>query len=211
MTNKNSNITGVILAGGLAKRMGGGDKCLLPLGGKTLLQRSIERAQPQVTNLLLNANGNSLRFARSRLPVIADLFGDFPGPLAGIHAGLMRMNEQDPDNEWLVSFACDTPFFPLDLVNKLYEASEEKDVQLVVACSGGIVHPVFALWHASLRTRIELLLRKGDTPRLKEWMEGQKPAYVNFEANNYDPFFNINTPQDLYSAEAKLPLVPLVR
>lgn len=210
MINKNSNIMGVILAGGRAKRMGGGDKCLLPLGGKTLLQRNIERAQPQVGQLLLNANGNSLRFARSRLPVVADLFEHFPGPLAGIHAGLTRMNEVSPECEWLASFACDTPFFPLDLVDQLYAAGEENDAQLVVACSRGTVHPVFALWHASLRHRIELQLKQGDMPRLKEWVEAQKFVYVDFEATSYDPFFNINTPQDLYNAESQLPLVPLI-
>lgn len=208
MTDNNRMITGVILAGGLAKRMGGGDKCLLPLGGKTLLQRSIDRAQSQVSELILNANGNSLRFARSRLPVIADLFGNFPGPLAGIHAALTFMNERNPDNEWLASFACDTPFFPRDMVQQLYDASLGGDAQVVVARSNGRVHPIFALWHASLLSKIEHRLQKGDPPRLQEWIEALKPMYVDFSADGYDPFFNINTPQDLYSAEAQLSLVP---
>lgn len=202
MTNETRIITGVILAGGLAKRMGGGDKCLLPLGGKTLLQRSIERAQPQVSELILSANGNSLRFARSRLPVIADLFEHFPGPLAGIHAALTFMSERDPDNEWLASFACDTPFFPRDMVQQLLAAAG--DAQLVVARSNNRVHPIFALWHASILGRIEQLLRSGHSPRLQEWIEDFNPVYVDFSATDYDPFFNINTPQDLYSAEAQL-------
>lgn len=205
MTDDKQSITGVILAGGLAKRMGGGDKCLLPLGGKTLLQRSIERAQPQVSELILNANGNSLRFARSRLPVIADLFEGFPGPLAGIHAALTFMDERNPNNEWLASFACDTPFFPRDMVQQLLAASG--DSQLVVARSKDRVHPIFALWHASMLSKVEQRLQKGDTPRLQEWIEDFKPVYVDFPAAAYDPFFNINTPQDLYSAEAQLPQV----
>src|SRR5687767_8037562 len=98
-------IVGVILAGGLARRMGGGDKCLLPLSGKTLLQRVIDRAQPQVGTLLLNANGNSLRFARTRLPVIADKFSNNPGALAGVHSALEWMQSKKPEAEWLVSFA----------------------------------------------------------------------------------------------------------
>ena len=202
MTDNNQLITGVILAGGLAKRMGGGDKCLLPLGGKTLLQRSIERAQPQVSELILNANGNSLRFARSRLPVIADLFANFPGPLAGIHAALTFMDERNPNNEWLASFACDTPFFPRDMVQQLLAAAG--DSRLVVARSNGSVHPIFALWHASMLGKVEQRLQKGDTPRLQEWIEDFAPVYVDFSSASYDPFFNINTPQDLYSAEAQL-------
>ena len=162
MTDNNQLITGVILAGGLAKRMGGGDKCLLPLGGKTLLQRSIERAQPQVSELILNANGNSLRFARSRLPVIADLFANFPGPLAGIHAALTFMDERNPNNEWLASFACDTPFFPRDMVQQLLAAAG--DSRLVVARSNGRVHPIFALWHASMLGKVEQRLQKAMHP-----------------------------------------------
>ena len=202
MTDDKQSITGVILAGGLAKRMGGGDKCLLPLGGKTLLQRSIERAQPQVSELILNANGNSLRFARSRLPVIADLFANFPGPLAGIHAALTFMDERNPNNEWLASFACDTPFFPRDMVQQLLAAAG--DSRLVVARSNGRVHPIFALWHASMLGKVEQRLQKGDTPRLQEWIEDFAPVYGDFSSASYDPFFNINTPQDLYSAEAQL-------
>lgn len=207
MTDNNSVMTGVILAGGLAKRMGGGDKCLLPLAGKTLLQRSIDRAQQQVDELVLSANGNSLRFARSRLPVVADLFPNFPGPLAGIHAAMTFMDKRNPNHEWLASFACDTPFFPRDIVQQLYNASVGTDAQVIVACSNNRVHPVFALWHASLRSKIEHRLQKTDPPRLQEWIEELKPIYVDFSGVGYDPFFNINTPQDLYSAEAQLSLV----
>jgi len=145
MMNIDSSIPGVILAGGLAKRMGGGDKCLLPLGGKTLLQRCVERAQPQTQPLLLNANGSSLRFARTRLPVVADLIGSFPGPLAGIHAGLVYINAHQPDSEWLASFACDTPFFPLDLVSRLKQAAEDQTAQIIVARCGDRVHPIYGL------------------------------------------------------------------
>lgn len=200
-------IIGVLLAGGQAKRMGGGDKCLLPLGGKTLLQRSIERAQPQVSPLLLSANGNSLRFARSRLQVVADTYPDFPGPLAGIHAGLNWMRTHQPDEEWLASFACDTPFFPTDLVARLQTAALEADTLLAVATSNGRVHPVFALWHASLFNKVAQMLDQGDHPRLQDWVNEQNPVHVDFSVEGFDPFLNINTPQDLYSAEAQLSLV----
>ncbi len=203
--NDQVTCVGVLLAGGRARRMGGGDKCLLPLGGQTLLQRSIERAQPQVGELLLSANGNSLRFARTRLKVVADSYPDYPGPLAGIHAALSWMRHNQPDEEWLASFACDTPFFPRDLVQRLHEAALKADTRLAVACSRERVHPVFALWHASLLGVVEARLNAGGHPRLQDWVTEQKPVEVAFPGDGIDPFFNINTPQDLYNAEAQLP------
>lgn len=200
-------ITGVLLAGGLAKRMGGGDKCLLPLGGKTLLQRTIERAQPQVDTLLLSANGNHLRFARSRLPVVADAFPNFPGPLAGVHAALTWMREHRPDQQWLASFACDTPFFPLDMTARLFAAVDGTQAPLAIASSNHRVHAVFALWNISLLPEIEEHLRQGSHPRLREWTKIQGAIEVAFDSAGYDPFFNVNTPQDLYAAEAQLPSI----
>lgn len=202
------SVVGVILAGGLARRMGGGDKCLLPLAGKTLLQRTIDRAQPQVGKLLLNANGNSLRFARTRLPVVPDIYPDNRGPLAGIHAGLKWLHSDNPNAEWLVSFASDTPFFPTDLVEKLLTAATTHEAHLAIAVSNGRVHPTFALWHASMISKLDQQLQTSETPRLQDWMSQQKHVEVEFITDSYDPFFNINTPQDLYAAE---PLVTLIK
>lgn len=202
------SIVGVILAGGLARRMGGGDKCLLPLVGKTLLQRTIERAQPQVKTLLLNANGNSLRFARTRLPVISDIYPNNRGPLAGIHAGLDWIRKNNPNAEWLASFASDTPFFPSTLVADLLTAAKKTNANLAIASSLARQHPTFALWHISLISLIEQQLHSDEIPRLQDWMAAQTPTEVSFKADEYDPFFNINTPQDLYAAE---PMVPLVK
>jgi molybdopterin-guanine dinucleotide biosynthesis protein A len=186
--------------------MGGGDKCLLPLTGQTLLQRAITRAHPQVNDLILNANGNSLRFARSRLAVVPDRFSDYPGPLAGIHAGLCWLKEQHPQEEWLASFACDTPFFPMDLVRRLYEAAVREERPLAVATSGSKTHGVFALWHISLLRSLETTLADGVTPRLQDWISNHQAARVTYSDLPYDPFFNINDPQDLYAAEVLLPL-----
>lgn len=202
------SVVGIILAGGLARRMGGGDKCLLPLAGKTLLQRTIDRAQPQVTQLLLNANGNSLRFARTRLPVVADVFANNLGPLAGIHAGFTWMQAKTPKAEWLISFASDTPFFPANLVEELLASANSSSAKLIVAASKLTQHPVFALWHISLKEEIEAQLETGAVPRLQEWMKAHNPVQVDFNADVYDPFFNINTPQDLYAAE---PISALVK
>ncbi len=202
------SVVGIILAGGLARRMGGGDKCLLPLAGKSLLQRTIDRAQPQVPQLLLNANGNSLRFARTRLPVVPDVYPNNLGPLAGIHAGLSWMQTKTPKAEWLVSFASDTPFFPANLVEELLAAAQKSSTRLAVATSKSSIHPVFALWHNSLKPELEAQLETGESPRLQDWMKSYNPVQVEFNADAYDPFFNINTPQDLYAAE---PISALVK
>lgn len=200
------NILGIILAGGRARRMGGGDKCLLPLGGRTLLQRSVDKARPQVGRLLLSANGSHLRFARTGLTVISDEHPEFPGPLAGIHAGLQWLKNHQPDTEWLASFASDTPFFPDDLVEKLYRAAQENRSDVVVARSEGQMHPVFGLWHRSMLEQINALLSAGTTPRLIDWVGEQNSSEVDFHNPNFDPFFNINLPRDLYNAESLLPL-----
>jgi molybdopterin-guanine dinucleotide biosynthesis protein A len=201
------SVVGVILAGGLARRMGGGDKCLLPLAGKSLLQRTIERAQPQVSQLLLNANGSSLRFARTRLPVVADANPNNLGPLAGVHAGFTWMQVNAPKQEWLMSFASDTPFFPTNIADELLAAAIKSGKTLIVATSKLRVHPVFSLWHISVASKISAQLITGEAPRLQDWIKAQEPLEVDFNADVYDPFFNINTPQDLYAAEPMAALV----
>lgn len=194
-------ICGLILAGGQARRMGGGDKCLLPLAGKSLLQRTIERAQPQVAHLILNANGNSLRFARSKLPVVPDLSEEFKGPLAGVHAGLNWMKNTYPDHQWLMSIASDSPFFPDDLAQRLLDAAIQNHVHIAVAESNHQIHPTFALWHVSLLDKLEAVVKQDQVPSMQSWIETQKMIKVDFANTRYDPFFNINTPQDLYNAE----------
>ncbi|WP_111640352.1 molybdenum cofactor guanylyltransferase MobA [Marinimicrobium alkaliphilum] len=201
---QHTDITGVLLAGGQARRMGGGDKCLLPLAGETLLKRSVARAQPQVSRLLLNANGSHLRFSRTGLTVISDHYDDFRGPLAGIHAALAWMKDHQPQSDWLASFACDTPFFPEDLVEELSQAAHRDGSRLAVAHSQGRMHPIFALWHKSLLDDMGRTLSRGQVPRMQDWVNARAPSRVTFDNSHTDPFFNINTPQDLYSAEEEL-------
>lgn len=192
-----------MLAGGKARRMGGGDKCLLPLTGQTLLQRSLARALPQVDTMLLSANGSSLRFARTRLPVLADSIPGQPGPLAGIYQALLWMRENARDSEWLVSFASDAPFLPEDQLQKL-QAAVTANEQLVIARANNRIQPAFALWHISLLPEIAQVL-SSDTPLdLRQWASKHRAVFVDFHNPHYDPFFNINTPQDLYAAEAML-------
>src|SRR5262249_9606229 len=131
------DIPGVLLAGGLARRMGGGDKPMRTIAGKTILQRVIARLAPQCDGLILNANGDPARFAAFGLPVIADSVADFPGPLAGILAALDWIAEHRPETEFVLSAAGDCPFLPRDLVARLEAARAEQDAELAVAASDG--------------------------------------------------------------------------
>lgn len=204
---------GVILAGGLASRMGGGDKALLPLGGQSLLSRVIDRLSPQVAGLALNANGDAARFADCGLPVVADTIADFPGPLAGVLAGLDWAADQGADT--LISVAADTPFFPCDLVPRLLLTSEGQTHPLVLAAtkgdaqtrsksrSGLIRHPTFGLWPVALRDDLRAALEDG-LKKVVLWTERHGGREALFPSAPFDPFFNVNTPEDLAQAEALL-------
>ena len=194
---------GVILAGGLARRMGGGDKPLLDLGGQNLLDHVIERLEPQVASLALNANGDAERFSHYGLPVIADSIEGFAGPLAGVLAGLDWAATQGADT--LVTAAGDTPFFPCDLVPQLLLAGEDMQNPLVLAATpdaDGQVrrHPTFGLWPVSLRDDLRAALQ-GGLRKVVQWTDRHKGREAVFPAPLFDPFFNVNTPEDLTRAE----------
>jgi molybdopterin-guanine dinucleotide biosynthesis protein A len=192
---------GVLLAGGLARRMGGGDKPMRQIGGRTILQRVIARLEPQCDSLILNANGDPARFASFGLPVIADSVADFPGPLAGILAALDWAAAVRPDVAWIVSAAADCPFLPRDLVMRLHEARAEEDAQLAVAASGGQSHPVIGLWSVALREELRHALVKQDIRRIDRWTARYKLATVSWPTTPLDPFFNANTMDDIAQAE----------
>jgi molybdopterin-guanine dinucleotide biosynthesis protein A len=153
-----TEISSVLLAGGLARRMGGGDKPMRVIAGKTILERVISRLRPQCGGLILNANGDPTRFAQFGLPVIADNVADFPGPLAGILAGLDWVAANRPDVNWMLSAAGDCPFLPRNLVARLDHERREKNAELAVAASGGQTHPVIGLWSVRLREELRQAL-----------------------------------------------------
>ncbi|MEX0348803.1 MAG: molybdenum cofactor guanylyltransferase MobA [Paracoccaceae bacterium] len=197
---------GVILAGGLATRMGGGDKGLLSLGGATLLDRVIGRLEPQVSGLALNANGDPERFAELGLPVLADSIDGFAGPLAGVLAGLDWAAGQGA--ETIVTAAADTPFFPCDLVPRLLLAAEGMAHPLALAATpdpkkGTARQPTFGLWPVALRDDLRAALA-GGLRKVVLWTEAHQGREALFEANGIDPFFNVNTPGDLARAEQML-------
>lgn len=189
------------MAGGLSRRMGGGDKCQLKLQGKTLLQRVIERASPQVDTLVLNANGDASRFSSYQLPVISDCVEGFVGPLAGILTGMSWVREHFPDCEWVASFASDTPFFPQDLVQRLLSSVAEQQGDLACAVSDGRRHPVFGLWPVRLYDDLYRTLVKEETRKMGAWIARYRCTEVNYDCQPIDPFFNINTPEELELAQ----------
>jgi molybdopterin-guanine dinucleotide biosynthesis protein A len=191
----------LILAGGQARRMGGADKAFLKLGGETLIERAIERARPQTGGLIINASGDLKRFAPLGCEVIADRIGGFLGPLAGILSGFEWMRANRSDALWLASFACDCPFFPADMVMKLIAEAEKHSVQIAFAASGERHHPVFAVWNASLPVTSESVLQGQGLRKMDDFVAGFPSTRVVFPSAPVDPFFNINTPDDLARAE----------
>lgn len=194
------DVAGVLLAGGLSRRMGGGDKGLALLGGRSIVDRIIARLAPQVGPMMLNANGDPARFASTGLPVAADPIGGFAGPLAGILAGLDWAAERVPSCPWIVTVATDVPFLPRDLVFRL-RAAVGAGADLACAASRGRAHPVIGLWPAALRHDLRRALGEG-VRKVDLWTGRYRLATVAFPSDPVDPFLNVNTPEDLAAAEA---------
>ena len=199
-------IAGIILAGGQSRRMGGGDKALARLAGRPLLDRIADRLKPQVDAMAVNANGDATRFGALDLPVVPDTIPGFAGPLAGLLAGL----------EWaaaatlcgrLLTVAADTPFFPEDLTRRLAAATAGRNGTIAVARCDGRRHPTFALWPLTLAGPLRRMLTEGGNRRVTAFIDAHDAVDVDFPAlalaggGSLDPFFNINTPQDLADAE----------
>jgi molybdopterin-guanine dinucleotide biosynthesis protein A len=191
----------VLLAGGLARRMGGGDKPMRQIGGRTILARVIARLTPQCDFLVLNANGDPSRFASFGLPVIPDSVENFPGPLAGILAGLDWVAANRPGISWVLSAAADCPFLPRDLVFRLHQARAEENAELAVAASAGQSHPVIGLWSVALREELRHALVVEDVRKIDRWTARYRLATVTWPAEPLDPFFNANTVDDIAEAD----------
>lgn len=203
-------ITGLILAGGQSRRMGGGDKGLLDLGGRPMLQHVIGRLAPQVGRVVINANGDPARFAAFGLPVVADTISGFVGPLAGILAGLRWSQENAPEATHVASVSADAPFLPLDLVarlrSRLADEGAVTGAKIALAASGDEVHPVIGLWPVALADDLEAALGAG-VRKVLAWTDRHGTLPVTFpflavDGRQIDPFFNANTPEDLDEARA---------
>ena len=193
----------VILAGGLARRMGGGDKPLRSIGGRPLLDHVLDRLRPQARQIVLNANGDPARFAAYGLPVIADSLPDHPGPLAGILAALDHAAARHPGLGWVLSVTGDAPFIPPDLAARLHAAREAASVPLACAWSGGQAHPPIGLWPVALRDELRAAMLAGER-KIDRWTARFGCAQADWPAEPMDPFFNANTAEDLAVAERLL-------
>ncbi len=199
-------VAGVILAGGLSRRMGGGDKSLRPIAGTAMLDRVIARLRLQVSTMALNANGDPSRFAAANLPVIADPVEGFAGPLAGVLAGLNWAAGLAGPTSHIVTVASDTPFFPADLVKRFLAASEGTKNRIVLAASGGNRHPVFGLWPLALQVDLARFMQLTDTYKVLAFVRQHDHVIAEFPmvhagGMTVDPFFNANTPDDIEMAE----------
>jgi molybdenum cofactor guanylyltransferase len=196
-----ADVTGVILAGGQSRRMGGGDKGLLDLGGRPMLAHVIERLGPQAGRMVINANGDPARFSRLGLPVVADTVTGFAGPLAGVLAGMRWSAANAPAARWIVTAAGDAPMLPVDLVSRLAGAAAGRANAIVLARSGGELHPVIGLWPVALAADLEDQLRSG-VRKVLDWTDRHGTVVADFPMLHVggveiDPFFNANTPAEL--------------
>ena len=194
-----SRFVGVVLAGGLARRMGGGDKGLVTLHGRPILDHVLERLRPQVDRIVINANGDPGRLAAYDLPIVADAVEGFAGPLAGVLAGMQWAAQNDA--EWIVTAATDTPFFPRDLVDRFRQAVADKSADMACAASGGRHHPVFGLWPVALRDDLSRAMTADGVRKVDLWTARHRIAVAEFADRPYDPFFNVNRPEDVAEAE----------
>jgi len=194
------DIVGVVLAGGLARRMGGGDEGLRLLHGRPLLDHVVARARPQVGRLIINANGDPARLAAHGVPIVPDPVDGFVGPLAGVLAGLLWARREAPQARWVASFATDAPFLPRTLVARL-KAAVAAGADLACAASGGQAHPVFGLWPVALAEALRHALTVEEIRKVDRWTARYRLTEVDFPILPYDPFFNVNRPEDLRAAE----------
>ena len=189
---------GLVLAGGLARRMGGGDKARLKIGGSTILDRVLATLSAQCSGVIINANGDPERFADTGCPVVPDNVPGYPGPLAGILAGLDWLAAQNNGIEWIVSVPGDCPFLPDDLVERLHQARRKLGAGVPLACarSGEWRQPVIGLWPLALRQDLRKALVQEDLRKIEAWTARHGIAVADWPVEPYDPFFNVNTPED---------------
>lgn len=194
---------GLVLAGGLARRMGGGDKARIEIGGITILDRVLATLSGQCTGIIINANGDPKRFEDTGLTVVPDTVPDFAGPLAGILAGLEWLANQENGIEWIVSVPGDCPFLPDDLVERLHRARRQMGTGVPLACarSGQWRHPVVGLWAVALRQDLRRALTEEDLRKIEVWTARHGVAHADWPDRPIDPFFNVNTPEDAARAE----------
>jgi molybdopterin-guanine dinucleotide biosynthesis protein A len=187
--------------------MGGGDKCFMKIGNKSMLQHAIERLTPQVLTLAVSANGEAARFDTFDLPVLEDVVPGFAGPLSGVLSGMLWARTHFPEVTWLTTVAADTPFYPRNVVASLLAAATSSNAAVAFAASGGRPHPVFALWRVDLAEALQQALVNDNERKIDRFAARYRVAEVAFATEAFDPFFNVNRPEDLVEAATLLEFV----
>jgi len=195
------DIVGVLLAGGQSRRMGGGDKSLRHLAGRPILEHVIERLSGQVGHMVLNANGDPARFEAYDLPIAPDVVAGQPGPLAGVLTGMCWAAAHVPAARWILTVATDAPFVPRDLADRLGQAIDRDGAELACTSSGGRHHPVIGLWPVTLTGALREALEVEEIRKVDRWTARYRMSVVDYSDVPVDPFFNVNKPEDIKTAE----------
>ena len=191
----NKNITIIILLGGKSKRMGGGNKSLLKINGVKIFDKILNKLLPKTNKIIINCNEGEKKFLKYQYPIVKDSFTGFLGPLAGIHAGMKWIVNNNPKCDWLISLPSDTPFIPNNLISELKKKMTPK-IKIILVKYNGKIHPVIGAWHISLFENLAEEIDLG-TRKILSWAENHPIDFVNYLEKDHDPFFNINDKKDL--------------
>ena len=198
MVDLMNNMLALIMIGGQSKRMGGGIKSFIEFNDQSIFDRILERTKPQIKKIVINCNENNEKLKKYKLPIIKDLKNGYLGPLAGIHTGLSWLNKNEPQIEWLITLPGDTPFIPSNLISNFKKKMTSK-FKIILAQSEKKTHPIIGAWHKSLISSLNNSLNNG-TRKILDWAELHPLGFIKYKCNNYDPFFNINTQEDVKKA-----------
>ena len=186
------------MLGGQSRRMGGGIKSLMTFNNKLIFERILERLEPQINKIFINCNSEEIKLKKYNFPIVKDKKKGFLGPLAGIHAGMKWVKNNEKNVNWLITIPGDTPFIPNDLVEKL-TSKISKNFKIVLIKSKNNIHPSIGMWHIDLLNDLDKSLDNG-ARKILTWAEKHPLGYINYSFQSYDPFFNINSKNDLKNA-----------
>jgi len=201
MFNNSTEIVGVILSGGLSRRMGNRDKSLLPLASKPLFEHVLDRFSPQCSSVIISSNSHNEQLSSYQLPIIKDSLEGFLGPLAGLLASMEWVQKHQPTTQWIATVPVDTPFLPTNLVSSLYQSIQDNHSTIACAVSNKRTHPVIGLWPVKLLSDLRVALTEQDIRKIDLWTSHYKVSHPDFSYKTIDPFFNINCNEDLTQAE----------
>jgi len=198
MSNLENEIAVLIMIGGQSRRMGGGIKSFIELDGKSIFDRIITIIKPQIKKIIISCNTEEPKLKKYQFPIIKDLKEGYLGPLAGIHSGMQWLKKNEPEVKWLITIPGDTPFIPMDLIFR-FKDKMSSDLKIIIAKSQNKTHPIIGAWNTCLFENLEEKLNKG-IRKIMSWAELHPLDFVNYTIKKYDPFFNINTKEDIDEA-----------